>query len=327
MTVLSKDVKKANNNSLNKNDMWSICKRLQQFSKQEAGLIAIGACALIVNSATNLAFPIMIGDAFDNGMNVKYITSDNFYSRVAILLCGTCASLVRVYCFGIATDRISNRIKQLLFSSYLDQDVQFFDEFSSGDLITALDKDVKESSEFFTDKIPFAIRGLSSTVFGTYYLFKISPTLVGVTCLSIPVIAIGAVSIQAFSSKHKNSMRNMQSEILTYVSERVRNMSTIHLNGKDNYERKRFQEYNDKSFHFASNMYFCSGLFVGFINFATNTSLVAILYYGGKLVANNTITPGELMSFLVRSGFVGLGIAGLSESYSEIMSSISASAR
>jgi ABC-type multidrug transport system fused ATPase/permease subunit len=135
------------------------------------------------------------------------------------------------------------------------------------------------------------------------------------------------VSIQAFSSKHKNSMRNMQSEILTYVSERVRNMSTIHLNGKDNYERKRFQEYNDKSFHFASNMYFCSGLFVGFINFATNTSLVAILYYGGKLVANNTITPGELMSFLVRSGFVGLGIAGLSESYSEIMSSISASAR
>jgi ABC-type bacteriocin/lantibiotic exporter with double-glycine peptidase domain len=66
---------------------------------------------------------------------------------------------------------------------------------------------------------------------------------------------------------------------------------------------------------------------MSFINLATNVSLMAVLSFGGILIAQKKMTAGNLTRFAMTSGFVGLGFAGLSTVYTDFRKSIDAAER
>ena len=100
---------------------------------------------------------------------------------------GSLASWCRVYCLGISTDRVALRMRRELYnrylrciyleiytlkaqkksrknnhnnriSSYLECDVEFFDQKHTGELMTVIDKDVARASDTFTTHLAGAFR-------------------------------------------------------------------------------------------------------------------------------------------------------------------------
>jgi ABC-type multidrug transport system fused ATPase/permease subunit len=114
-------------------------KRLINLSKPEGSRIAIGLTALSINSITNLSFPWLMGKAVDRVTDNEPENLHIFLSGTAgIILVGSIASWVRVYCLGTASDLISARLRKQLFDSYMDKDMNFYDSARSGELITIL---------------------------------------------------------------------------------------------------------------------------------------------------------------------------------------------
>ena len=66
---------------------------------------------------------------------------------------------------------------------------------------------------------------------------------------------------------------------------------------------------------------------MGFLNAATNASLLGVLFVGGKLISQGKMTAGDLTKFALRSAFCGLGFSGLSRFYSDIKSGLDAASR
>lgn len=58
-----------------------------------------------------------------------------------------------------------------------------------------------------------------------------------------------------------------------------------------------------------------------------NAITLTVLCYGGALVNENTMTIGNLTSFLLYAAYIGISIAGLSNFYSELNRSLGASVR
>lgn len=58
-----------------------------------------------------------------------------------------------------------------------------------------------------------------------------------------------------------------------------------------------------------------------------NFIILSVLYYGGSLVVENSITVGALSAFLLYAAYVGVAIGGLSSFYSEMMKGLGASTR
>ena len=67
--------------------------------------------------------------------------------------------------------------------------------------------------------------------------------------------------------------------------------------------------------------------FMGFLNAATNASLLGVLLVGGNLISKGKMTAGDLTKFALRSVFVGLGFSGLSRFYSDMNTGLDAAAR
>ena len=55
--------------------------------------------------------------------------------------------------------------------------------------------------------------------------------------------------------------------------------------------------------------------------------IISVLYYGGVMVSSNTITVGNLSSFLLYAAYIGVSLGTFSNFYTELNKSIGAASR
>ncbi len=300
------------------------CVRLWNLVRPDSGRICAALTALVFNSITNLSFPWIMGLAVDgqDGPPLHFALSS-----ASLFAVGAAASWIRVYFIGTATDRISSRLRKMVFNSLLDRDAEFFHSMDSGDLVTLLEKDVEEAAATFTDKLTAGIRSVNSSLFGSASLFFTSAKLCAVSLSIVPLIGVGAMTLSKFTRKVAERARDAHTKTLSFALERFSRYTTIRLNGREEFEKERFSEHADMSSSVVKSKHFAQGALMSFINLATNCSLVAVLKVGGDLVTYGSLTNGELTRFAIQSGFVGLGFSGLSTFYRDIMSGVDAAGR
>lgn len=289
--------------------------------------LMIGISALLVNSLTNLSFPMIMGQAIDQLEHNEDAIKEFFIRSSSIFFIGSLASWIRTYYLNIASKNIFNRFQKMLFQSYVNRDIDYFHIPRSGEAISLLEKDSVLASELFTDTLASGLRSLNSSIHGSIILFSLSPRLCGISLAIVPLIGIGAMKLSKFSRHIQDKLRIVESKLLSFSLERIDHISTVKLNGKEKYELLKFQKFQEESItlvHKASN---AKGLFMSFLNITTNTSLLAILYVGGNMLRLGQITAGGLTRFAIQSAFVGLGFSGLSTFYSDMKKGLDAAER
>mmetsp|Transcript_29372 Transcript_29372/g.49579 ORF Transcript_29372/g.49579 Transcript_29372/m.49579 type:complete len:657 (+) Transcript_29372:162-2132(+) len=312
---------------LSNKELWRVLTRVFKFSAPEFFNLSIGTISLFLNSLTNLYFPYAIGKVVDSasrtcGLSVAEVQGPSFF-----FVTGALASFLRVYNLGLARESNASRLKAAVLASCLEQDLDFFDEVGTGEVLTTLEKDVAVASDIFADKIPSALRSFNSAMLGSVFLYRVSPFLCGVSLSTIPLVGIIVVGMSKSSSKLMSSLRELEKEQSVFVGERFRNISTVFLNGTQYEEHEVFNKYSLSILSQSRMKYFINGIKMGFINIATNASIIAVLYTGSSMVSRGELTQGDLTAFLMRSGFVGLGFSSMASSFSDLRLSLSSAAR
>lgn len=332
-TALSKiDTKTVDPKTMSKEEVaalranrWKVLWRLLAFARPEYVKIALGLVGLSINAVTNLSFPWLIGKALDQA-SIEDLSSF-LLNNAYFFLAGTFASWLRIYCLGSAAESIGNRLRMEIFHSFLEQDMHFYESLEMGEVATLLESDVNLSSELLTEKLGGFLRSLNSSINGSLALYSTSPQLCSITLSIVPVVGIAAMTLSRYSRTLANKFRDQQSKILSYSIERIRCISTVRLNHKEEYEQRRFSDLLQGANHLALQRFNAHGGFMSFVNLFTNMSLIAVLRSGGALVSQGKLSVGSLTSFAIQSGFVGLGFSGLSTFYSDVIKGLDAAAR
>ena len=305
-----------------------IFKRLAVYCGPEGTRIVVGLTALLVNAATNLSFPYIMGQAVDRLTDSSNEAMHEFVlGTTGIFVVGSIATWVRIYCLGTSSELIKCRMRKQLFDTYIDNEVDFFDSNKNGELLTILDNDTKVASEAFTDKLAAGLRSINSSLNGSILLFTTSPELCGVSLGIVPLIGVGAMTMAKYSKKIGEKLRVLQGEIVSYALERFAYISTVKLNNQTEYEKDNFGKQSDESLSLASKYHSVQGGYMSFISIATNISLVSVLYAGGGLIKRGQLSAGSLTRFAVQSAFVGLGFAGLATFYTDMTKALDAAGR
>ncbi|EDV24013.1 uncharacterized protein TRIADDRAFT_57058 [Trichoplax adhaerens] len=281
-----------------------------------------------------MSVPYFMGDIIDvissesarSGPMMDKLTQ-TCYILSGIFLIGSLANFGRVYLIQSAGQRIVRNIRQSLFGSVVKQEIAFFDKTRTGELINRMSTDTSVVGLSITNNLSDGLRALMQVSIGASMMIYVSPYLatVGigmVAPLSIVLILYGRY-LKTLSEKTQNALA-ASTEI---AEEKISNFTTVRAFANEMKELTRYGEKIDKVLHLGNKQAFVNGTFFGFTGFSGNLLLLAVLWNGGMMMSQAQLTVGQLTSFLLYSGYVGIAIAGMSSFYSELMRGVGASTR
>ncbi|TKA62596.1 hypothetical protein B0A49_08613 [Cryomyces minteri] len=309
--------------------------RLLKISLPEKKPLSWAFLFLIISSAVSMSVPFSIGKILDVatqsedqkamlfGLNIT-----TFYLTLgSVLALGAAANYSRIIILRIVGERIVTRLRSQLFRRTFIQDAEFFDANRVGDLISRLSSDTIIVGKSITQNLSDGLRSFVSGAAGLTLMGYVSLKLTGILALMFPPVAVGAFF---YGRAIRNLSRQIQKNLgsLTKIAEeRLGNVRTSQAFAGEIQEVGRYNRQVRKIFELGKKEAFISATFFSASGFAGNMTVLAVLYVGGGMVKNGTITIGELSSFLMYTAYAGSSLFGLSGFYSELMKGVGAASR
>ncbi|EGG15734.1 RasGTPase-activating protein [Cavenderia fasciculata] len=307
----------------------SNAKRLASLSKPELPLILAAMVALIISSISSLAIPAFFGQIVEVVSTTRSMATLNnsTISLLIIFILGGIATLVRSWLFYLAGQKFVARMRRELFAAIVKQDIAFFDQSRTGELVNRLASDTQVLQNTVTINISMAVR-YSIQVIGCIILLFITNWKLTLVMLSIiPILAIGAVF---YGKKVRLLGKQFQDELAkssTTGEEVISNIRTVKAFSREEKFINIYSKDVHGSYLIGKTLALANGVFAGVVSIIAQIAILLIVYIGAQQVLNGKTTTGQLTTFLLYTLTVAMSLAFLSSLFTDFMQAIGASDR
>jgi ABC-type multidrug transport system fused ATPase/permease subunit len=291
----------------------------------------IGLSCLILSSSILLAFPYVTGKLIDaaQGQSNWYF---NDVQSIALVLIGILAvqsvfSFLRVFLFAQVSERSMADVRQSLFAQLLSLPMPFYDQYRVGELTSRITNDVALLQDTFSITLAEFIRQIATLLVGIAIIAFITPKLTVFMLATFPVLVIVAMIFGRYIRKLSKKTQDKLAEANVIVEESLQSIHTVKSFTGERYESGRYRSALMEAVTIALRSSMFRGGFISFLIFVIFGGIVAVMWYGATLVAEGSMTVGDLLSFVLYTTFIGGSIAGLGDMYGQIQKAIGASER
>jgi ATP-binding cassette subfamily B protein len=177
-------------------------------------------------------------------------------------------------------------------------EMAFFEEGSSGQLLTILNDDINQLERFLDHGANELLQLITTVVAIGTAMMVLSPTVAGVSFLPIPVILWGSLHFQKRLAPLYGDVRLRVAELSSRLTNNLGGMLTIKSYAAETWELERLREDSDAYRLSNQRAIRLSAAFVPLIRFAILFAFLAILVIGGLQAWQGLIAVGSY-SFLV----------------------------
>lgn len=311
--------------------------RLLKIARPELGVLSWAFLFLLISSAISMSVPFSIGKLLDqatkntdqDGEQMMFgLTLPTFYLALGgILSLGAVANYGRIIILRIVGERIVTRLRSRLYRRTFIQNAEFFDANRVGDLISRLGSDTIIVGKSITQNVSDGLRSLVSAVAGFGLMGYVSLKLTGILALMFPPVAIGAFLYGRFIRNISRKIQKNLGDLTKIAEERLGNVRTSQAFVGEVQEVGRYNTQVRKIFDLGKKEALMSAVFFSSSGFMGNMTFLALLWFGGGMVKDGTISVGDLSSFLMYTAYAGSSLFGLSGFYSELMKGVGAASR
>ncbi|KAJ1982875.1 ATP-binding cassette permease mdl1 [Dimargaris xerosporica] len=307
--------------------------RLLRLARPEYVLLGGAVALLLVSSAVTMAVPFAMGKIIDIVATTSaplpfgWNKAQFFTALASVFIVGGIANAGRVMLIRTAGERLIMRLRDRLYSALVRQDMAFFDQHRTGDLISRLANDTTVVGRSLSNNVSDGLRSLLTATAGLSMMVYMSPTLTGIMLAIVPPISVAAVVYGRFIRNLSHRTQDALGQTTKVAEERLGNIRTVQAFGMEPTESQLYRDLIDSVYRLAKSEAIFSGLFFGGAGLSGNLAIMAVLGVGGNMVAQQLLTIGQLTSFLLYTAYVGSSLSGITSFYSEIMKGLGASYR
>nr|XP_042898476.1 ATP-dependent translocase ABCB1 isoform X2 [Parasteatoda tepidariorum] len=289
--------------------------RLLKMCSPEWPYILVGAIAALIMGLFTPIYGILFGDILGvlAEQNDQILTDISFYSLlfVAMAICSGIASFLQTFMFSIAGEKLTGRLRVMVFTTIISQDMSWFDQpaNSVGSLCTRLTSDASSVQGATGSRISTALQALSTLiaaiVIGLWYNYKIG---IVVLCF-IPLVLVATyfesrvISGQMLNEK---SGTEFASKVAIEAIESIRTVASLHQ--EDSFYmkfRNALYEPHKKSRKNSQ----VRGVTFGFAQSIPSFAYATSMYYGSILIAEGTLTYPDLFK-VIEAVILGTSMVG-----------------
>lgn len=295
------------------------------------GWFLVGLIALSLSSLVLLGFPYLSGKLLDvaQGKSDPYFSTINqiALALIVILLIQGVFSFLRVYTFTYVSEHTLADLRHHIYKKIIWLPLSFFDSRRTGELLSRITSDVATLQDTFTFILAELLRQLLVLLIGIPVIFILYPKLTIFMLLTFPLLVLAALFFGKFIRKLSRKTQDQLANSNVIVEETLQSIAVVKSFTNEMFEVARYKKSLGEVVRTALHTSRYRGAFISFTIIALFGGIVAVGWYGARLVQTGEADVGELFSFVLYTAFIGGSIAGLGDIYSQLQRSVGASER
>jgi ATP-binding cassette subfamily B protein len=317
-------------------------------AQPEYPMLVLAFIMMIGSEATSLVVPLILANAYDTLVDEDILDDEkmvdiNYYMARALIVFfgGILAGLARASILGVIGERMVARLRYQLYGAILKQEIGFFDEHKSGELVSRLGTDTTLLQSVLSQSLPESVLGVIKVIVAITLMFYISTTLAAVSLGGVVLVFMIAMPLGRLLGKLSKAYQDELGKAQTHSTEAFGSMRTVQAFAAEDKELLRFGTN-------IGNPDLCpwwwplkepSTYRVGFFKALTTAGFYTLvfgagfgflyvsLWYGFYLVVEGEISLGDLTAFQAYTFTIGFGLGGASTNIARVLEGIGASGR
>jgi ATP-binding cassette subfamily B multidrug efflux pump len=278
-----------------------VVQRLWAFVSPYRGQILLSVVAVLTFTLSQLAIPLVIRYAIDNGMRVG--TTD----RTMLLVVGLAFAFVALVNYGAswlqeivvgkAAERVLSDLRRDMFGHLQQVSLSFMDKTEAGRLMSRLQGDVNSMQEFMETSV-FAV-GDMVLLFGIIGVLLWLDLRLGLLTLAVmPALFVVRLFWLPKARESFIEVRETSSIANGAMAEGIHGVRTVQAMGR---EAVNFALYDDKAYdnlvaNLRASKY--AQIMVPIVDTLTGTAMAVVIVVGGSLALNHGLDLGVMVAFL-----------------------------
>jgi ATP-binding cassette subfamily B multidrug efflux pump len=273
--------------------------RVLPYARRYRGAFAAGfACVVLSNFFTTRApYYLQRGiDALDGGGTMGDVR------RALLLLLGVAAAggitryLMRQTLNGVSR-RVETDLRDALYQHLQTLSADFYDRFGTGDVMARATNDLLAVRMVVGPAMMYLADTIARSALVVPYMLHISPTLTGIALLPMVGLPVGMVAFGRAIHARSERIQAAFSDLSTAAQENLAGARIVRAYRQERSETERFQElctvYGRRNLALAR----VSGAFHPLLGMIGGLGGIAVIWIGGSLVMQGTITAGAFIAF------------------------------
>ena len=310
------------------NPGWTLYKRLLSYVIQHKLVMAVGLTGFVIFAASGPAATQWLGWTLDS------INSENYEEArilspllcIAIAFCRGLGSFMGGYSMANLAQRVMHRLRFELNAKLMKLPATFFDQHTSGRLVSKVTYDVQQIAGAASEAITVVFReGLTVGVYLTQLFlidWQLTLTFLVIAPLVGSIVSLASKRFRRYSSQMQDSM----GEVTQITNETIKGQRVIRTFNAEDYVNDRLFAASERNRRQNMKMELTRNVSTPLVQMIVAMALAFLVWLAMSPDFFAGSTPGEFVIFLSAAGLLAKPIRQLTQVNSVIQRGIAASA-
>ncbi|MCL4858249.1 MAG: ABC transporter ATP-binding protein/permease [Caldilineaceae bacterium] len=295
--------------------------------------MALVASMITLNAAMDAALPFLIARGLDQLQGAADLR-ESIWQRTAWLVVAVFLSGALSWTFNFFRQRYTARtvgdvvlkLRQDAFDAVLARDMSFYDEFSTGRIVSRVTSDTQDFSNVVTLTLNLISQVLIVVIVVSILLF-INVRLALITLTIAPVVVFIALAFRRIARRTTTQARRVLAEVNATVQESITGISVAKGFRQEQRIYDEFRDVNAQAYRLSLRQgYVFSGIFP-VLGTVAGIGTAIVVYFGGMSVIHGVVSAGDLYLFVVSIDLFWFPLISIASFWSQFQLGLAASER
>jgi ATP-binding cassette, subfamily B, bacterial MsbA len=291
--------------------------------------LGIAGVILTINSLLGLALPLLIGGVVNASFVAGSLQLLNWITAAlfGIFLAQAILGFGQTYLVSWVGERVIADLRVQLYGHLQSMPLRFFSNARVGELVSRLGNDVQTIQEAVTSTLLSLLSQIIMFVGGLVIIFVMAPGLTILMLLVVPLAVLAMVILGRFIRRLSKQYQDALAESTGTAEEALAGVRIVKSFARESYEIERYDNGIQRLFEIAVKRVRVRSIIGPVIGLVAFSTIAIVLWFGSRQVIAGTLTPGQLVSFLIYTMMIASPIGAFTGLYSQFQQAMGASER
>ncbi|RPI83277.1 MAG: ABC transporter ATP-binding protein [Chloroflexi bacterium] len=310
-----------------------LLKRIIGYFRPHVLTMSLIAGLIVLNSIMDAAFPFLIAQGLDQLEGAADL-GETIWQRTAWLIVAIFLSGILSWTFNFLRQKYTARavgnvvlkLREDAFDAVLARDMSFYDEYSSGKIVSRVTSDTQEFSSVVTLTLSLMSQVLIVTIVVGLLVF-INLRLALITLAIAPIVVLIALAFRRIARYTTTQARRVLAEVNSTVQETINGIGVAKNFRQEQRIYEEFKPLNAQTYRLSLRQGLTFSSIFPILGTIAGIGTALVVYSGGMSVINQTISAGNFYLFIEGISLFWFPLISIASFWSQFQLGLAASER